>query len=160
MIAVVGHANLTPDTLELVETALRERVQSLSKGATGLVRTGAGLPVVFGRVLRDVGRRLVLLLPAQDSVPAIVPPGDQVATGELLTLAEQVQLLPYDPLNRNACVSADEHLISTCGRLLAVWDGSPSDGRDATAHLVAYARTRGIPVEVVWPPGAAREEAA
>ncbi|WP_149547580.1 hypothetical protein [Streptomyces marokkonensis] len=39
----------------------------------------------------------------------------------------------------------------------AVWDGSPSDGRDATAHLVTCARARGVPVEAVWPAGAARE---
>jgi hypothetical protein len=56
-------------------------------------------------------------------------------------------------------VSADEQLLSDCGRLLAVWDGSPSRGRDATAHMVAYARARGIPVEIVRPSGAAREPA-
>lgn len=40
--------------------------------------------------------------------------------------------------------------------MLAVWDGSPSDGRDATAHLVAFARATGVPVEILWPAGATR----
>ncbi|WP_434095060.1 hypothetical protein [Streptomyces albidoflavus] len=66
-------------------------------------------------------------------------------------------MLPFDPLDRDACVTVDEQLVSGCARALAVWDGSASCGRDATAHMVAYARARGIPVEVVWPAGAARE---
>jgi hypothetical protein len=56
-------------------------------------------------------------------------------------------------VDRNACVSADERLVECCRQLLADWDGSPSPGRDATAHLVAFARTCGIPVEVLWPQG-------
>ena len=56
-------------------------------------------------------------------------------------------------------MSADEQLLSDCGRLLAVWDGSPSRGRDAAAHMVAYASARGLPVEIVRPSGAAREPA-
>ncbi|GAA4911890.1 hypothetical protein ACFPM3_10155 [Streptomyces coeruleoprunus] len=156
MIAAVGHADLTPDTLGLVERELRQRLEQLTDGTTGLVRVGPGLPVAFGRAVRETGRKLVVMLPAQGSVPAPLPSRDRAAAGELLLLAEHMRLLPYDPEGRDACVVADERLITTSRRLLAVWDGSPSDGRDATAHLVAYARGRGIPVDVVWPPGAAR----
>ncbi|MFJ9161463.1 hypothetical protein ACIRPS_32230 [Streptomyces griseoviridis] len=67
-------------------------------------------------------------------------------------------MLPFEPLDRDACVSADERLVAGCNRL-AVWDGSPCSGRGATAHVVAYARTRGVAVDVVWPGGAARERA-
>ncbi|MCH0542164.1 hypothetical protein I3F58_21935 [Streptomyces sp. MUM 203J] len=156
MIAAVGHTDLTPSTLTLVETELRARLERLAEEATGLVRVGSGLPLAFGRAVREAGRRLVVLLPAQGSVPAVLPRRDRVAAGELLLLAERMRLLPYDPEGRDACVSADERMIRTSRRLLAVWDGSPSNGRDATAHLVAYARARGIPVDVVWPRGAAR----
>ncbi|WP_175407939.1 hypothetical protein [Streptomyces sp. TRM64462] len=158
MIAAVGHTDLTPDTLRLVESELRARLDHLADGATGLVRVGAGLPLAFGRAVREAGRDLVVLLPAQGSVPAALPRRDRVAAGELLLLAERMRLMPYDPEGRDACVGADERMITTSRRLLAVWDGSPSNGRDATAHLVAYARGRGIPVDVVWPPGARRAE--
>jgi hypothetical protein len=40
--------------------------------------------------------------------------------------------------------------------LLAVWDGQPARGPGGTGDVVAYARARGTPVEVVWPAGAAR----
>lgn len=156
MIVAVGHGDLTPATLELVESELRARMERLGEGVTGLVRAGAGLPVAFGRAVRAAGRRLVVLLPAQHSVPAILPDGDRAGAGELLMLAEQVRLVAMDPADRGACIGADERLVGASNGVLAVWDGSPSTGRDATAHLVAYARARGIPVDVVWPHGARR----
>ncbi|MFF8384231.1 hypothetical protein ACF053_11400 [Streptomyces kanasensis] len=159
MIAAVGHTDLTPETLALVEEELRTRLEHLTDDGTGLVRAAAGLPVAFGRAVRGAGRGLVVLLPAQGSVPAVLPRRDRHAAGELLRLAEQMRLMPYDPEGRDACVGADERMIATSRHVLAVWDGSPSDGRDATAHLVAYARARGIPVDVVWPPGATRHPA-
>jgi hypothetical protein len=40
--------------------------------------------------------------------------------------------------------------------LLAVWDGLPARWFGGTGDVVAYARERGVPVEVVWPRGAER----
>lgn len=156
MITAVGHADLAPDALEPVERALRGVLDRLAEGVPGLVRAGAGASLAFGRAMRATGRELVVVIPTQAMVPVLLPGRDRSAVGELLWLARQVRLLAYDPGRRDECVGADEQLVEGCERLVAVWDGSPSDGRDATAHLVAYARARGIPVEVVWPPGAVR----
>jgi len=106
----------------------------------------------------------VTVLPSRNGVPEVLEPCARKAAGELLLLSEQVRLPEYDPADRGACVGADESLLHSCGRLLAVWDGSPSTGRDATAHLVAFARSSGMDVEVVWPdaagPTAPDEEAS
>ncbi|MGW1563856.1 hypothetical protein ACWCQ1_46460 [Streptomyces sp. NPDC002144] len=156
MIGAVGHTDLAPLTRKLVEAELAAVLGRSPGRARGVVRTGAGVPVLFGRAVRAVGGSLVVVTPTQAMVPALLPTHDQVATGELVRLAELVRLLPYDPADRDACVRADERMIADCRLLLAVWDGSPSNGRDATAHLVAYARAHGIPVQVVWPQGAER----
>lgn len=156
MIAAVGHADLASETLKLVEAELGAVLERLPEGAPGLVRAGAGAPLGFGRAMRAAGRELVVVIPTQAMVPVLLPERDWMAVGELLCLTRQVRLLAYDPSHRDACVGADEEMIEGCERLLAVWDGSPSNGHDATAHLVAYARARGIPVDVVWPLGAAR----
>ncbi|WLQ38041.1 hypothetical protein P8A18_06260 [Streptomyces castrisilvae] len=156
MIAVVGHRDLSNRTLELVEAELRARLERLAEGAAAFVRAGAGLPLVVGRAAREAGRKLAVLLPAQGVVPGPVPERDRRATGELLVLAGQVRLLAFDPADRDACVGADERLVEESRTVFAVWDGSHSDGRDATAHLVAFARARGIRVEIVWPEGSAR----
>ncbi|MFC5723988.1 hypothetical protein ACFP1Z_27860 [Streptomyces gamaensis] len=157
MIVGIGHADLNPATAGLLEDELSARLRRAGgDGAAGLVRAGAGLPVVFGRAVRRARRRLVVVLPAQGVVPAPLSARERTATRELLVMAEHVHLLTCDPGDRDACVTADEGIIASSRRVLAVWDGSPSNGRDATAHLVAYARARGIPVDVVWPKGAGR----
>ncbi|MEV0301935.1 hypothetical protein [Streptomyces prasinus] len=160
-IAAVGHADLSPRTLALVESAFQERLERLERHVGPgpvTVRCGAGAPLAFGRAASASGRRLIVVVPTRNGVPAMPPRRDRMAAGELLHLADQARLLPYEPDHRDSCVGADERMIAAGGLLLAAWDGSPSNGLDATAHLVAYARARGIPVEVVWPEGAERGE--
>ncbi|WP_416959381.1 DUF834 domain-containing protein [Streptomyces sp. Agncl-13] len=157
MIAVVGHADLAPWTLALLEEELRARLARCAEaGRTGLVRVGQGLPVAFGRAAQQAGLALVAVVPTLNRVPALLRERDRRATGELLLLSQQVRLVEYDPADRDACVRADERLLRACARVVAIWDGTASNGRDSTAHLVAYARSRGIDVEVVWPDGAER----
>lgn len=157
VIVVVGHPDLTAPTLAMLEDELRRRLAGFARaGRAGLVRAGQGLPVAFGRAARAAGLSLVTVLPSKNGVPEVLDACESRAAGELLLLSQQARLLEYNPSDRSACVSADESLLSSCARLLAVWDGSPSNGRDATAHLVAFARSRGIDVEVLWPDGASR----
>nr|WP_262056988.1 hypothetical protein [Streptomyces sp. STR69] len=157
MIAVVGHPDLTAPTLAMLEDDLRRRLAGFARaGRTGLVRAGQGLPVVFGRAARAAGLALVTVLPSRNGLPEVMETYDRRAAGELLMLSEQVRLLEYDPSDGSACAGADESLLLSCVRLFAVWDGSPSTGRDSTARLVAFARDRGIVVEVLWPDGASR----
>lgn len=155
VIAVVGHPDLTAPTLVLLEDELRSRLAGFARaGRAGLVRVGKGVPVAFGRAARAAGLALTTVLPSCNGVPAHLTGPDRNAAGELLLLSEQVRLVEYDPGDRTSCVTADESLLRSCARLLAVWDGSPSNSRDWTAHLVAFARSHGIDVEVLWPQGA------
>ncbi|MFC8348173.1 hypothetical protein [Streptomyces sp. NPDC057280] len=157
MIAAVGQADLNPGALKLVEVELGPVLERMPGRMPVVVRAVAGAPVAVGRAVRAAGRELVVVTPAPEMSPSMPPTDEQEAVGELLCLAGQVRPLEYDAAVRDACVGADERIIAKCRRLLAVWDGSPSNGRDATAHLVAYARARGIPVEVLWPEGAVRQ---
>ncbi|MCL2551546.1 MAG: hypothetical protein FWE75_05340 [Actinomycetia bacterium] len=151
MIAAVGNADPGAGAREALQRDVRAGLEAFPSGAPVLVRARAGLSLLIGRAVREAGRKLVLLLPSQAALPAALPPRDHAAVGELLLLADQVRLLPFDPADRDACVSADERLIRGCGRVLAVWDGSPSSPQDPTAHLVAFARGRGLPVHVIHP---------
>ncbi|MER8235142.1 hypothetical protein [Streptomyces sp. NPDC094049] len=82
MITAVGHENLPPDTLALVEREPRVRVERYADPAPGLLRAGAGLPAAFGRAVRAAGRRLVVVPPSYGLVPAAVPPGRPTAPTE------------------------------------------------------------------------------
>ncbi len=48
-------------------------------------------------------------------------------------------------------------MLDRADELWAVWDGEPARGPGGTADVVAHARGRGVPVRVVWPPGARRD---
>ncbi|MEU4100752.1 hypothetical protein [Streptomyces tanashiensis] len=157
MIAVVGHGDLTAPTLALLEAELRARLAVFATtGGAGLVRAGQGLPVAVGRAARAAGLALVTALPAKAGLPALLREWNHRAAGELLMLSQRVRLLDYDPSSHRSCAGADESLIRSCSRVLAVWDGTPSSAHDATAELVTFARRQSIDVDVVWPAGADR----
>ena len=44
--------------------------------------------------------------------------------------------------------------------MFAVWDGQPARGYGGTADVVNEAHRRGLPVTIIWPDGANRDEAA
>ena len=54
-------------------------------------------------------------------------------------------------------MAASETMLDRAEQLLAVWDGQPARGYGGTADVVAHARRGGLPVVVVWPPGAHRD---
>ena len=57
-------------------------------------------------------------------------------------------------------MEASQAMLDRAERLFAVWDGKPARGYGGTADVVAEARSQGIPVTVIWPEGASRDQAA
>jgi len=57
-------------------------------------------------------------------------------------------------------MEASSVMLAHADRLFAVWDGQPARGYGGTADVVAEARQRGVPVTVIWPEGASRDQAA
>lgn len=157
MIGIVGHPDLTGAALKPLERELTARLAApTSAHRTCVVRVGAGLPQSFARAARVAGLPLLVVLPSRGALPVPLPEREAIAAGEMIMSAERIRFLGFDPRDHGSCVTADERLIAGCRRLLAVWDGSWSTSRDATAHLVAYARGRGVPIEVLWPNRATR----
>jgi hypothetical protein len=64
--------------------------------------------------------------------------------------------MPFAEAGRAAYRAAHEAMIADVDRLLAVWDGTPSDRPGSAGDAVASATARGVPVTVVWPAGAER----
>jgi hypothetical protein len=76
---------------------------------------------------------------------------------DLISAASNVERLPFVESTEEAHMAAGQALVDRSELVLAVWDGAPARGFGGTADIVAYAHQRGVPVEVVWPPGASRE---
>jgi hypothetical protein len=156
-IAITGHMNLTADSVPLVYDAITDALVAYAgDDLTGISCIARGADSVFAQVLLDVGGKLEVVLPAVGYREQKVKPDHAPQFDELMRRATTVRVMPFAEANRVAYEAANEVLVSTCDTLFAVWDGQDGVDKGSTASVVEYARSRGVPVEVIWPQGAAR----
>ena len=116
-----------------------------------------GADQLFARAVLDLGGSLDVVLPAADYRERKVKPDNAAEFDALISKAANVHTMPFAMSNRDAYMSASEHVLSSVEAMIAVWDGQRSDGRGGTEDVVRAARDRGLPVAVVWPEGAERD---
>ncbi|MFJ4685917.1 hypothetical protein [Streptomyces sp. NPDC088789] len=157
-IAVTGHMDLTDAGVPLVRDALREVLKPYDDGPlTGVSCLAKGSDSLFAEVVLELGGRLVAVIPSQDYRRNKVKPDHMDTFDRLTSVADEVLVLPHASANRSAYEDANRTLLQRAERLVAVWDGSPPSGKGGgTADTVLEARGAGLPVDVVWPEGAAR----
>lgn len=161
-VGVTGHMDLAPGSVHLVEQALHTHLHALSRTArqsiVGVSCLAPGADRVFAHVLLELGGRLEAIIPPGDYADHPGSPGLEncPSLDELLGRAMSVRWMTR-PLDRpEAYVAANDAMLDTIDSLVAVWNGERSDKRGGTAHVVQTARSRRIPVTVIWPAGAQR----
>jgi hypothetical protein len=157
-----GHRLLPPATCRLVERELRERLLLLGDGAgggggglVGITSLADGADQLFATAVLAMGGSLEVVLPTpryQD----LLPPGDLPAFERLLARASAVDHLDFVEATSEAHMAAGQLLVDRSELVIAVWDGEPARGLGGTGDIVAYARSSGVPVEVIWPAGSRR----
>ncbi|PKV82545.1 hypothetical protein [Nocardia fluminea] len=153
-ISVTGHMNITPATAELV----REAVIDLLDGTPDLVGISCiarGADSVFAEAVLDIGGQLEVVLPSRDYREAKVKPDHAAQFDALIARAANVRTMDFDSAGREAYEAANAALVQGVDRMIAVWD-SQDGQRAGTGTVVELARKHGIPVDIVWPEGAAR----
>lgn len=155
-IGITGHTNLTPATVPLVAAAIRTTLAT-QVPLFGVTCLAQGADQTFAHVVLDLGGRLDVVLPAEDYRESRVDAAYADDFDALLDRASTVHTMPFPRSGPAAYMAASEHMLSRIDSLVAVWDGEPSSGYGGTADVVAAARDRGLPVTILWPPGAARE---
>ncbi|MFE7131399.1 hypothetical protein ACFVIM_11105 [Streptomyces sp. NPDC057638] len=160
-LAVTGHMDLTDESVPLVRAALRTLLTAYEDNLTGVSCIAAGADSLFAEEVTALGGRLVVVIPSRDYRARKVKPAHAALFDRLVGVATDVVTLPYETANRDAYVSANEELLKRADRLIAVWDATPvsASGKGGTADTVELARAAGVPVDVVWPQGAARRSA-
>ncbi|MGC5363689.1 hypothetical protein ACPXCE_18750 [Streptomyces sp. DT24] len=159
-IAVTGHTDLTEDSVPLVRTALDDLLQQHADigDLIGVSCIAKGADSLFAEAVLAVGGRLAVVIPSEDYRRNKVEPDHAALFDRLVEAADDVLVLPYDAANRQAYEAANAVLIGRADRLVAVWSGEPPSGKGGgTADTVLEAQATGIPVDVVWPHGAARK---
>ena len=158
-IGITGHSNLSAEAVSLVADAVREVIRSEvgDRGLVGVTCLARGADQIFARVVLAEGGTVEVVLPAADYRDRRVKPDSIVEFDDLIRRASSVTTLPFSRSNSDAYMAASDEVLRTIDFLIAVWDGKPSTGYGGTADVVDTARERGLPVMIVWPPGARRE---
>jgi hypothetical protein len=157
-IAVTGHMNLTADSAPLVYQAIADALAQFGRDElTGISCIARGADSIFAQAILDLGGHLEVVLPAEGYREKKVKPDHARQFDELIRRATTVRTMPFAEANRIAYEAANEVLVTTCDKLFAVWDGQNGVDKGSTASVVAYARSKGVPVEVIWPDGARRD---
>ncbi|MEV4415503.1 hypothetical protein [Catellatospora sp. NPDC049609] len=123
---------------------------------TGVSCLAAGTDTIFAEAVLARGGRLEVVLPAADYRARKVRPEHAAAFDRLVERAAAVRTMPYAASGAAAYEAANEAMLGSCDRLVAVWDGRAAADRGGTGAVVARARSRGLPVTVIWPVGARR----
>ncbi|MFE3505400.1 hypothetical protein [Kitasatospora sp. NPDC059160] len=155
-IGITGHRGLTAEIEEQVRQLLgsslpREEPSSL----TVLSCIADGPDAWLAEIALERGGQLEVVIPA-DGYRDGLPDWHHPLYDRLLGSAAAVHRTGLTESDSAAHMAGSELLVQQVDKLLAVWDGLPARGYGGTADVVAYARQRGVPVEVLWPQGAQR----
>lgn len=153
-LAITGHRGLSAELEAQIDRMIRAAVAE-SGDVGGVSCLADGADAVFAQAVLDAGGALVAVLPAlgyRESLPEDYRP----VYDRLLAQAAKVVQLPFVTPDPHAYMEAGKRMVDESDALLAVWDGQPGRGPGGTADVVAYARSRGVPVTVLWPEGAIR----
>jgi hypothetical protein len=155
-IAVSGHRGLSPDVAMSIDKAVRDELAPFAGNRlVGLTCLADGADQIFARAVLDLGGQIEVFVPAakyRDGLPAETQP----AYDELLGRATTVHRLDHKDSTSESHMDASVAMLANADRLFAVWDGQPARAFGGTADVVEHARSRGVPVTVVWPEGAHR----
>ncbi len=156
-IAITGHMNLTADSVPLVYKAIADILTTYAGDKlTGISCIARGADSIFAQAVLDIGGKLEVVLPAEGYREKKVKPDHAGQFDDLMRRATTVRIMPFAEANRVAYEAANEVLVTTCDTLFAVWDGQSGVDKGSTASVVEYARSKGVPVKVIWPDGAER----
>jgi hypothetical protein len=156
-IGITGHTNLAPASLDVIGGAIRDAITGCRGELTGVTCLARGADQVFAHAVLGVGGTLHVVLPSADYRECQVGPDNLAEFDTLLDRATTVHTMPFPRAGAAAYMAASEHMLARIDTLIAVWDGHPSASYGGTADVVQAAHDRGLPVTVVWPPGATRD---
>ncbi|MFF5473173.1 hypothetical protein [Streptomyces achromogenes] len=153
---------MTEDTVPLARAALDDLLKPYADGGdlVGVSCIAEGADSLFAEAVLGVGGRLVVVILSRDYRQKKVKADHAALSDRLAEAADEVLVLPNDTADRQVYGAADAVLLRRADRLVVVWDGAPASGKGGgTAGTVEGARAASIPVDVVWPAGAARRSA-
>jgi hypothetical protein len=139
-----------------VGVAIVRELAKVGSPLIGVTSLAAGADQLFADRVVRAGGDLMVIVPARDYAASFSDKRDQAAFERFAALAQEVIWLPFEHSSEEAYWTAGRHVVDHSDVLLAVWDGERAGGLGGSADVVAYARSQGTQVNVIWPEGATR----
>lgn len=154
-IAVSGHCGLNEAITRYVAAGIRAALAAVPGDLVGISCLADGADTLFAQAVLDAGGQLHVVVPAAQYRDAL-PAEHHAVYDSLLAWAATVDRLDFTESDPAAHMAASRHMLTVADQLYAVWDGLPARSWGGTADVVDEARRAGLPVTVIWPPGAVR----
>ncbi len=154
-VAITGHRGLTHDTARWVTHRLQNALANEPAPLVGLTCLADGSDQIFAQIVIDRGGSIESFIPAK-RFPETLSDESRATYESLRNRSKIVHVLDYDVPEPASYMEASRRMLDNADILFAVWDGEPARGFGGTADVAEYARQRGIPVEIIWPPGTRR----
>lgn len=151
---ITGHQQAPQPVWDLLRARLPEILGC--PPFVGVSSLAAGADQKFAESVLSLSGTLHVVLPSHAYESSFERASDRHQFRELLSRASSIETLDFNQPSQDAYLSAGQRVVDLCDSLVAVWDGLPAQGRGGTADIVAYARSTGKPVNVVWPSGVQR----
>ena len=152
---VTGHRVLPPSVVDCAVDHWR-RVLPAGGHLRGVSNLADGADQLFATHVLAAGGTLEAVLPCEGYAGSLIADDSRARFENLRRAAVRVVTLPYPEPSEQAFLAAGQALVDRCDHLFAVWDGRPARGVGGTADVVAYARSRGRAVTVLWVEGVLR----
>jgi hypothetical protein len=157
-IGITGHRGLGREVEQRVRRLLEEAVREFD--ATELVGISCladGADAWFAEAVLKHGGSLEVVVPAEQYRESL-PESHWPIYDELMRQAAETHHTGMTASDSQAHMAGSEILVGLADELFAVWDGKPAWGHGGTADVVSHAQRNGVPVRVLWPEGATREQ--
>ncbi|WP_328971103.1 hypothetical protein [Streptomyces sp. NBC_00239] len=156
-IGVTGHRTIPAELLAHVGERLRTLLRGHEGPLEALSSLADGADQLFADIALECGADLTVVIPSEDYEQDFADPESLARYRMLLGRATQEVRMGFRHATDEAYYAAGTFIADSCDRLVAVWDGQPARGHGGTGEIVAYARTLGKPVTVIWRDGVLRD---
>ena len=149
IIGISGHQDRAGIDWKWVRDEIDRELAALPGRHIGYSSLAIGSDQIFAGAILDRGDELVAVVPMR-SYEACLEGGALRRYRKLKSQASVVQL-DGGTSEERAFYDAGVFIVDHVERMIAIWDGNPSQGLGGTADIVAYAVAKSIPVACINP---------
>jgi hypothetical protein len=155
-LGISGHQDIPREVAAYVRPILIRLINEQKEKVVGVSSLAAGADQLFATMILEQGGTLHAIIPCRGYERTFSEPESLKQFELLRARAQEIETLEYPEPSEEAFLHAGRRVVHNSDLLIAVWDGQPAIGKGGTADIVEYARSRGVKVIVVWPPGTTR----